>query len=66
MKGWGAQDDFLEQIAATVNDRLAIAREDLKGNGRKYCKDCGCEIPEARRLAYPSATRCVPCKSSYE
>jgi phage/conjugal plasmid C-4 type zinc finger TraR family protein len=66
MKGWGAQDDFQEQIEATVSDRLAMARADLKGPGCKNCKDCGLPIPEARRIAYPSATQCVPCKSQYE
>jgi len=66
MKGWGAQDDFQEQIEATVSDRLWAARANLSRPGSLDCIDCGYSIPRARRLALPSARRCVQCQSDYE
>ena len=30
------------------------------------CEDCGDPIPEARRRAYPSATRCTECQARHE
>lgn len=63
MKGWGTQDDFQAQIEQTVQDRMAIVRAQLLGQGRSNCEDCDNPIPIARRQAYPSCTRCVKCQS---
>jgi hypothetical protein len=30
----------------------------------KKCKECGCEIPEARVKALPTATQCVKCSTT--
>jgi phage/conjugal plasmid C-4 type zinc finger TraR family protein len=38
----------------------------MDGNGQKECDDCGEDIPQARRQAYPSAIRCVTCQASHE
>ncbi|WP_145482053.1 TraR/DksA C4-type zinc finger protein [Yersinia aldovae] len=32
----------------------------------KYCEQCGDEIPEGRRVAYPGVTQCFHCKSIEE
>jgi phage/conjugal plasmid C-4 type zinc finger TraR family protein len=66
VKGWGAQDDFQEQIQATVDERVELVRLELVGNGCEFCEDCGRRIPKARRKAMPSATRCVSCQEYYE
>ena len=34
--------------------------------GSAECEDCGDPIPEARRRAYPSATRCTECQALHE
>lgn len=66
MKGWGAQDDFQEQIMQTVNDRLSLARSRLEGDGKDECEDCGDTIPHARREAYPACVRCIRCQTLFE
>lgn len=45
---------------------LAEARANLKRAGASECVECGHTIPERRRLAYPSATRCIHCQTSVE
>lgn len=66
MRGWGAADDFLEQIQATVDERVDEARAQLLGVGSEFCEDCDRLIPLARRKAIPNAVRCVSCQSHYE
>lgn len=66
MKGWGTQDDFQAQIEQTVNDRRAVLASLMEGPGRTRCDDCEKPIPELRRKAYPSCTRCVACQSEHE
>ncbi|MFC0036327.1 TraR/DksA C4-type zinc finger protein [Cardiobacterium valvarum] len=34
--------------------------------GCAECEDCGGPIPDARRRAYPSATRCTECQARHE
>ena len=45
---------------------VAMVRERLQGQGAEECEECGIEIPEARREAYPSAVCCVECQSLRE
>jgi len=66
MKGWGAQDDFQAQIEQTVKDRRAVLESILSAPGKAKCEDCDQPIPELRREAYPSCTRCVGCQSEHE
>lgn len=50
--------------------QAAIARATAAAPGRGptmwYCEDCLQAIPEARRKALPSCTRCVECQSMVE
>lgn len=46
--------------------RVAGIRDGLTHSGRHSCLDCGATIPSARRLAMPSATRCIPCQEAHE
>ncbi len=46
----------------------AVARiqQNLIGMGEEFCLGCGERIDEARRMALPSAKRCVDCQTSHE
>lgn len=46
----------------------AVARiqTSLSGLGEEFCIGCGERIEEARRLALPSAKRCVDCQTKVE
>lgn len=46
----------------------AVARiqRSLAGLGEEFCLGCGERIEEARRVALPSAKRCVDCQSMQE
>lgn len=41
-------------------------RNNLVGLGEDFCVTCGERIEEARRMALPSAKRCVDCQTSHE
>jgi phage/conjugal plasmid C-4 type zinc finger TraR family protein len=41
-------------------------RAEVNGIGQEFCEDCECEIPAARRIAYPAAIRCTPCQTDHE
>ena len=45
---------------------VAAVRERLQGQGAEECEECGIDIPEARRKAYPSAVCCVECQGIRE
>ena len=47
-------------------DALGRSRSALAGTGQADCEDCGCPIPTARRLAAPSAIRCIHCQTLFE
>lgn len=55
-----AHHDF-EELRAT---EAALGR--LAEDGFGECGDCGAEIPFARLLAYPTASRCVACQTRHE
>ena len=50
-------------INETINSSIDKLRNKLKPNNLKYCIDCEDEIGEARKLAMPSAKRCIECES---
>lgn len=45
---------------------VALVQARLQGQGAEECEECGIDIPEARRKAYPSAVCCVECQSLRE
>lgn len=45
---------------------VARIRNNLAGLGEEFCIACGDRIDEARRLALPSAKRCVDCQTIVE
>ena len=59
------EDQFerAEQLARIAEKAgIQAVKDKLKPNGIKECIDCGAEIPEARKLAMPSAVRCIICE----
>jgi phage/conjugal plasmid C-4 type zinc finger TraR family protein len=48
-----------------IDAQLAVARAQSAGTSLTHCKECGREIPPARR-ALGGKTRCVPCQSTFE
>ncbi|WP_431511629.1 TraR/DksA family transcriptional regulator [Variovorax sp. DAIF25] len=59
------QASELEQARRDEALRLFRARA-ASGPGRDDCEDCGEDIPPARRVAAPSAIRCVACQALHE
>lgn len=56
-----------EMVEADARARaIAQAQAALAGEGLDECEDCGLDIPDARRAALPSATRCVRCQTLHE
>lgn len=62
--------DFAEEgearSAHTAAVAIAAVRDRLRQAGRIDCVDCGAAIPPERRLALPSACRCVDCQERAE
>lgn len=65
--GWSRDGDVQEQIDATVESGVQLARSRLsKGESSTHCEECGTAIPEARREAIPGVSYCVGCQSELE
>lgn len=54
-----------ERVEQERQARIRAASAALKAEGRAEC-DCGATISAARRLVYPSATRCLECQQIAE
>ncbi len=59
-------DAACEIETASRERAIAAARAHLAGTGSADCANCGEAIPEARREALPSATRCIACQTKLE
>ena len=78
--GRGSGDSGDEALAVTLGDlsaarmdhevralrALEAARARLDDADFGVCEDCSADIPAARLVANPSATRCVRCQELYE
>ncbi len=65
--GWSRDGAVQEQIDATVDSAVQLARSRLpEGESLTHCEECGAEIPEARRKAMPGVRYCVRCQSEVE
>jgi len=58
--------DRAQTFEQTLRESAIKAHRHNHGMGREDCVDCGQQIPEARRLAVPHATRCADCQSDLE
>lgn len=63
-------DRYLEHAEAAEEAERERAISAIRGQmvlkGDEYCQDCGEPIDVARRMALPSATRCIACQTDYE
>jgi len=65
--GWTRDGAVQEQIDASVNDAVKLARSQLpEGGGSCRCTECDSTIPDARRKAIPGVRLCVSCQSELE
>ena len=65
--GWSRDGAVQEQIDATVDSAVQLARSRLPdGESLTHCEQCGVSIPEARRKAMPGVRYCVRCQSELE
>ncbi len=65
--GWAKDGAVQDQIDASVEDAVRLARQQLpQGESLSHCRECGDEIPEARRQAVPGVQLCIPCQSELE
>jgi phage/conjugal plasmid C-4 type zinc finger TraR family protein len=65
--GWSKDGAVQDQIDASVEDAIALARSQLPvGESLTHCEECDNEIPEARRKAVPGVRLCVPCQTELD
>ena len=65
--GWSRDGDVQDQVNATVEDGVKLARSRLTdGESLIHCKECNAVIPDARRKAIPGVRFCVNCQSERE
>ncbi|QEL57111.1 TraR/DksA family transcriptional regulator [Chromobacterium paludis] len=62
--------DFFDRASELETEfrEQALARhlQPLPNSGYSHCEDCGDPIPDVRRAAVPSSTRCVICQQLAE
>ena len=65
--GWAREGAVQEQIEATVEDAVQLARSRLpEGESCIYCEECEIKIPAARRKAVPGVRLCIQCQGKTE
>ncbi|MBD8686588.1 MULTISPECIES: TraR/DksA C4-type zinc finger protein [unclassified Rhizobium] len=64
--GNAALDLAAERAEQEREAKIAAASAALRGPGTTVCEDCPNDIPRERRLALPSATRCIICQTRLE
>ena len=65
--GWSKDGGVQDQIDASVDDAVKLARSRLPaGKSLTHCEECGEVIPEARRLAIPGVRLCVDCQEELD
>lgn len=65
--GWSRDGAVQDQIDASVEDAVKLARERIpSGESLTHCEMCEEPIPEARRKAMPGVRLCVDCQAEQE
>lgn len=65
--GWAHDGAVQEQIDATVDEAVELARSQLpKGESLTHCEECEEAIPEARQKAVPGVRLCIKCQMELE
>lgn len=61
-----AFDRSCEQSELILEKQIEAARGKCIGISAIECADCGCVIPEQRRIAAPGCIRCIDCQDVFE
>lgn len=62
--GWARDGAVQEQIDASVEDAVKLARSRLpRGESLHQCEQCGDQIPPARRQAIAGVRLCIGCQA---
>ncbi len=65
--GWARDGAVQEQIDASVEDAVELARSRLpKGESLLRCEECDAPIPAGRREAIPGVRLCIECQSELD
>jgi phage/conjugal plasmid C-4 type zinc finger TraR family protein len=66
--GWARDGAVQDQIDASVEDAVKLARSRLAEGGVSltHCAECEKAIPEARRLAVPGVRLCIVCQTELD
>ena len=65
--GWSRDGAVQDQIDATVEDGVQLARSRLPGGeSLTHCEQCRLPIPDERRQAIPGVRLCVQCQSGID
>jgi len=65
--GWARDGAVQEQIDASVEDAVELARSRLPtGESLTHCEECGNDIPEPRRQAIKGVRLCVSCQQEFD
>ena len=65
--GWSRDGAVQDQIDASVDDAVKLARSRLPGGkSLTHCQECETVIPDARRKAIPGVRLCVSCQAGLE
>jgi phage/conjugal plasmid C-4 type zinc finger TraR family protein len=65
--GWARDGAVQEQIDASVEDAVELARSRLpQGESLAHCEKCGIDIPAARRKAIAGVRLCVTCQQEVD
>ena len=65
--GWTRDGAVQEQIDATVEDAVQLARSRLpEGDSPSNCEECDALIPDERRKAVPGVRLCIKCQAELE
>ncbi len=65
--GWAPDGAVQEQIDASVEDAVELARSQLaSGESATHCEDCDAVIPEPRRQAIKGVRLCIACQAELE
>lgn len=65
--GWSRDGAVQDQIDASVNDAVKLARSQMSsGESLTHCDECEVAIPQARREAVAGVRLCVSCQSKLD
>jgi phage/conjugal plasmid C-4 type zinc finger TraR family protein len=65
--GWSKDGAVQEQIDASVDDAISLARSQLpQGESLTHCEECDATIPEARQEAIKGVRYCVQCQTKID